>query len=211
MPLARDFPFELHLEPIRNAYLLQKHRKILKWWEITRNTSRAPSWHRRVRCRSNSSALRYLLRLSRRNAVLSVADRMQGQSETYKWDFFRIFSFFSVLCRLLQVSSLPCDNPGTGGQSSRDASRQCRMIVTQSKINFCHFDKAYKVNLSTTTLGLRDRESGRYQKLVVVRSCKVETRVKMYGLFVPPGQKYRGGHYGEVTARLIEEVYFLAL
>ena len=187
MPLARDFPFELHLAPIRNAYLLQKHRKIRKWWEITRNTSRAPSWHRRVRCRSNSSALRYLLRLSRRNAVLSVADRMQGQSETYKWDFFRIFSFFSVLCRLLQVSSLPCDNPGTGGQSSRDASRK---IVTQSKIKLCHLDKAY----STTTLGTE-----------VVAVIK---RWSLNGLFVPSGKKYRGGHCGEVTARLIEEVFF---
>lgn len=61
--------------------------------------------------------------------------------------FLDFFSFFSVLCRLLQFSSLPCDNPG--GQSSLDASRQCRMIVTQSKIKLCHLDKAY----STTTLG----------------------------------------------------------
>ena len=122
---------------------------------------------------------------------MSVADRMQGQSETYKCDFFRLFFFFFlVLCRPLQFSSLPCDNPGTGGQSSRYASRK---IVTQSKIKLCHLDKAY----STTTLGTE-----------VVAVIK---RWSLNGLFVPSGKKYRGGHCGEVTARLIEEVFFLAI
>ena len=187
MPIARDFPFELHLAPIRNAYLLQKDRKIRKWWEITPNSSRAPSWHRRVRCLSNSSALSYLPRLSRRNAVLSVADRMQGQSETYKCDFFRLFFFFFLFC-VAPCSFPPCHVTTLELVASPPGMRAVRL--SRNPKSSYHLDKAY----STTTLGTE-----------VVAVIK---RWSLYGLFVPSGKKYRGGHCGEVTARLIEEVFF---